>query len=153
VSIRSSVCKPLGTGVAIGGVALATAAVALAARPLKGATYKGTASNGATVQFKVSATGKTVKGFKISYAPLACQGAEPAVKSGGSATISRKGRFKVTRPMYFPPTQPSRVVGTVVVTGTFGKHGKEAGKLKSQFSGKHDFSKSCDDTIGYSTTG
>jgi hypothetical protein len=44
-------------------------------------------------------------------------------------------------------------VGTLVVTGTFAAHGKEAGRLKSEFSGKNGYSSSCDTTVGYSTTG
>lgn len=148
-----NIAKPLGACATIGAVALATAAIALAAHPVKGATYKGSAPNGLPVQFKVSANGKQAKGFKIGYAPLGCQGADPQVASGGSTTISSTGKFKISRPMYFPPTEPSRHVGTLVITGTFRKHGKEVGKLSSRFSGKYGYSASCNTTVGYSTTG
>lgn len=150
---KGTISKPLAACATIGGVALATAAVALAAHPVKGATYTGSAPNGLPIQFKVSANGKQAKGFKIGYGPIGCQGADPQVTSGGSTTISSTGKFKITRPMYFPPTQPSRHVGTLVVTGTFRKHGKEVGKLTSQFSGKNGYSSNCNTTVGYSTKG
>jgi hypothetical protein len=132
---------------------LVVVAAALAAKPIKGATYKGSAPNGDPVQFKVSATGKKVSGFTVTFAPIGCQGVAPKVSSSGSAKITSKGTFKVSLVMYFPPTQPSRHVGTLVMTGTFGKHGKETGKLRSQFSGADFFSTSCDTTVAYSTKG
>lgn len=131
------------------------ASLALAANPLGGATYSGRwgpQSFHATVKFKTSRNGKRVSGFKIAVGPLGCQGAPPTVKSGGSAAV-KKGKFRVSLTLYFPPTKPSRHVGKLVVTGAFAGHGKESGKLTDQFNGKSGYSKSCDTTVSYTTRG
>ncbi len=136
-------------------VGLSVAGLALASNPTKGATYKGSwgpKSDNATVQFKVSGNGKRVSGFSIPVGPLGCQGAGPKIKSGGSAAV-KKGRFKVSLAMYFPPTEPGRHVGSLVVTGSFAKHGKESGKLSAKFSGQNGYRTSCDKSVSYSTKG
>jgi hypothetical protein len=140
----------IGTGL----VTAVAAAAALAANPIKGATYNGswgTAPAGGTVQFKVSSSGKKVSGFRLGSVPLKCQGVIPLANSG-SATVSKTGKFVATLSLFFPPTQPSRHVGTVVVSGTFLKGRKESGKLATKYSG-HGFNKSCDKTVTYSTKG
>ncbi len=137
------------------GALLIVASAAFAGQPKKGATYKGFASpksTGNAIQFKVSANGKRVSAVKVSYGPIACQGVDPHVAAGGSATVSKHGTFTVSLIMYFPPTEPSRHVGTLLVTGTFGKHGSESGTIKSQFSG-NGFQAACDGAQLYSATG
>jgi hypothetical protein len=141
-------------GVATGLVTAAAAAAALAASPLKGATYHGswgTAPAGGTVQFKVSANGKKVSGFNLGSVPLNCQGVIPQANSS-SATVSKAGKFAATLTLFFPPTQPSRHVGTLVVSGTFHKGRKESGTLAVKYS-SHGFSKSCGETVSYSAKG
>jgi hypothetical protein len=154
VSLMSAkrVCRSLLLGCV---VAVSVAGLALASNPTKGATYKGSwgpKSFNATVQFKVSGNGKRVSGFNVPIGPLGCQGSGPKIKSGGSAGV-KKGRFRLSLFMYFPPTQPSRHVGSLVVTGTFARHGKESGKLSAKFSGQNGYRPSCDKSVSYSTKG
>lgn len=146
---RKHACKlVIGTGL----VTAAAAAAALGASPIKGATYNGSWGNapaGGSVHFKVSASGKKVSGFKLGSVPLHCQGVIPLANSA-SAAVSKTGKFTATLALYFPPTQPGRHVGTVVVSGTFLKNRKESGKLAAKYTA-NGFSKSCDETVGYST--
>ncbi len=140
--------------IATGLVLATTAAAALAGNPLKGATYTGswgTSPAGGTVAFKVSASGKRVSAIKLGTVPLHCQGAIPST-SAGSAAVSKTGKFTATLALYFPPTQPGRHVGIVTVSGTFLGHGKETGKLAAKYTG-NGFSKSCGETVSYSTKG
>jgi hypothetical protein len=95
---------------------------------------------------------KRVSDFQIPDGPLGCQGAGPKIKSGGSAAV-KKGRFKVSLVMYFPPTKRSSHVGSLVVTGTFAKHGKESGQLSAKFSGQNGYRPSCDKSVSYSAKG
>jgi hypothetical protein len=141
----------------IGGlIAVAIAGVASAAKPVKGATYSGTikisGSLTAPISFTVSSSGKKVSSFTTGQIPFGCQGAQPSFKSGG-ATVSKKGKFTAKLTMFFPPTQPSRTVGTLTITGKFAKHGKESGKLTSTFTGKNGYKASCGKTASYSTKG
>jgi hypothetical protein len=93
----------------------------------------------------VSTSGKKVSSFKLGSVPLHCQGVFP-LASSTSAGVSKAGKFKATLELYFPPTQPSRHVGTVVVSGTFLKHGNESGKLAAKYT-SNGFTKSCDNTV------
>jgi hypothetical protein len=142
----------LRTAAVAGTVALVGTGVALAANPLKGATYSGTFTGEVynTISFKVSSNGKKVSGFNIPSPPVGCQGGAFGSSTGGTATVSKKGTFKVTLNMVFAPQKKTN--GTVLVTGKFGKHGSESGTLSSTFTGK-DFTTSCDATKSYSTKG
>ncbi len=64
----------------------------------------------------------------------------------GSSAVT-KGKFTVKLPIYFAPTHQHQ--GFVSVTGTFGKHGKESGKVKTDFT----TSRVCNGTATYTTTG
>ncbi|HEV7941762.1 MAG TPA: hypothetical protein VGP17_03035 [Solirubrobacteraceae bacterium] len=145
----------LRTAAVAGTVALVGAGVALAAKapkPLKGATYSGTFTGEVynTISFKVSSNGKKVSGFNIPSPPVGCQGGAFGSATGGTATVSKKGTFKVTLNIVFAPQKKTN--GTVLVTGKFGKHGSESGTLSSTFTGK-DFTTSCNATKSYSTKG
>jgi hypothetical protein len=129
---------------------LASAGVALAAQPKKGASYSGT-FKGITsdaVSFKVSANGKKVSGFAIPNPPAGCQGGGFGSASGGMATVSKQGTFKITLSLVFAPAH--RTNGTVVVSGKFDKHGTESGKISSVFTNKA-FPASCNASVTYST--
>jgi hypothetical protein len=134
---------------------LVVTAVALAAHVIKGATYRGriASSNPAVVEpisFKVTANGKRVHDFTITALPIGCQGGAFGNPQPGSAAITEHGTFKATLKLYFAPAH--RTTGKLVVTGTFLAHGKEKGKLSTVFA-SHGFSKSCDKSVRYSTTG
>jgi hypothetical protein len=129
---------------------LASAGVALAAQPKKGASYSGAfkSLSSDTVSFKVSANGKKVSGFAIPNPPVGCQGGAFGSASGGTATVSTQGTFKITLNLVFAPEH--RTNGKVVVSGRFGKHGTESGKISSVFTSK-TFSTSCNASVTYST--
>jgi opacity protein-like surface antigen len=85
--------------VATGLITAAAAAAAFAANPIKGATYKGswgTTLTSGTVQFKVSANGKKVSGFRLGNVPLHCRGVIP-LASSRSAAVSKQGKFSRAR--------------------------------------------------------
>lgn len=136
---------------AIGLTALAAAPVALAAAPIKGATYKGTIARTSSVaysiSFKVSANGKRVGSFKLSYYPVYCQGGGFGSLEQASGPISKKGTFKVALPIYFAPAHQRQ--GSVIVTGAFAKHGKESGKVTTDFT----HAGSCNGSSSYTTKG
>jgi hypothetical protein len=142
--------------------ALAAASVALAAKPakpVKGATYSGNItrvikSAGKTfkstlpISFKVSKTGKKVSGFTFtSFYPIYCQGGGFGSPQATTGRISKKGSFTVKLPLYFAPEHSHQ--GFLIVSGKFGKHNKESGTVKT------DFTKSrvCNGTSKYATTG
>ncbi|HEX3692848.1 MAG TPA: hypothetical protein VHU13_05835 [Solirubrobacteraceae bacterium] len=137
---------------AILAVALVVAAGALAAKPIKGATYSGTIKRTSnvtyTISFKVSANGKKVSDFRLlSGYPVYCEGGGFGEVKSASGKVTDKGTFTVKLPIYFAPTHQHQ--GFVIVTGSFGEHGKESGKVKT------DFTKAatCNGTSSYSTTG
>ncbi len=130
-------------------VVLAAASVALAAHPIKGATYKGTFGT-SSISFKVAANGKKVSVFNFPVPPIGCQGGTFGSASGGSATVSKKGTFKVTLKLVFAPLH--RTNGKLVVTGKFQKGGKESGKVSSIFTNPV-FPPNCDKPEPYSTKG
>jgi hypothetical protein len=153
MNAKTQLHKLLLRAAAVGGtIALVGTGVALAAKPLKGATYSGAFTGEAynTISFKVSSNGKKVSGFNIPSPPVGCQGGAFGSASGGTATVSKKGTFKVTLNIVFAPQHKTN--GTVLVTGKFGQHGSESGKISSTFTGK-DFTASCDATKSYSTKG
>lgn len=133
-------------------VALIGTGVALAAKPLKGATYSGSFTGEVynTISFKVSSNGKKVSSFNIPSPPAGCQGGGFGSASGGTATVSKQGTFKVTLNIVFAPEHKTN--GTVLITGKFGKHGRQSGKISSTYTGK-DFPASCNATKSYSTKG
>lgn len=134
-------------------VAVTSAAtVALAAKPVHNATYSGQISRTSNVtysiSFKVSANGKHVSKFVLTNGyPVYCQGGGFGAVQPGSGTISKRGTFQVKLPIFFAPTHEHQ--GFVIVTGTFGRHGKEHGRVRTDFT----TAMSCNGTSGYSTTG
>lgn len=130
------------------------AAVALAAAPIKGATYQGklklshASSVTYGISFKVSASGKRVSDFNLPRGyPVYCQGGGFGKQQAASSTITRKGKFNVKLPIYFAPTHSHQ--GFVVITGSFAKHGKESGTVRTDFTVSHV----CNGTSTYTTTG
>jgi hypothetical protein len=122
----------------------------LAAAPIKGATYKGGISRSRTVtlpiSFKVSGNGKHVGSFTLSNGyPVYCQGGGFGALQPASGTITKRGTFKVKLPIYFKPAHSHQ--GFVIVTGSFGKHGRESGKVTTDFT----HSGSCNGTSRYTT--
>ena len=134
-------------------VALTGGAVAaLAAKPVSGATYSGKISRTSNVtfpiSFKVSANGKRVSSFVFTSSyPVYCQGGGFGAVQPSSGTISKHGTFKVKLPIYFAPAHEHQ--GFVIVTGRFAKHGKEHGKVRTDFT----HSSSCNGTSSYSSRG
>ena len=125
---------------------------ALAAKPVSGATYSGKISRASNVtfpiSFKVSANGKRVSSFVLASSyPVYCQGGGFGAVQPASGTISKHGTFKVKLPIYFAPAHQHQ--GFVIVTGTFAKHGKESGTVRTDFTR----SSSCNGTSRYSTKG
>jgi hypothetical protein len=55
--------------------------------------------------------------------------------------------FTVKLPIYFAPAHEHQ--GFVIVTGSFAKHGKESGKVRTDFT----HSSSCNGSSSYSTRG
>lgn len=135
-------------------VVAAGAAAALAATPIKGATYTGklklphASSVTFPISFKVSANGKRVSDFSFPHGyPVYCQGGGFGQQQAASAPITKRGRFTVKLPIYFAPARSHQ--GFVIVTGTFAKHGKESGKVMTDFT----TSAGCNGTSTYATTG
>ena len=132
--------------------ASAGAGVALAAAPIKDATYKGRLSVASSVafpiSFKVSTDGKRVGSFTFSNGyPIYCQGGGFGALQPASGTITNNGTFTVKLPIYFAPGHSHQ--GFVIVTGSFAKHGKESGKVTTDFT--HGVS--CNGTSSYTTKG
>lgn len=153
MNAKTQLRKLLLKAAAVGGaVALVGVGVALGAQPLKGATYSGsfTGETFDTVSFKVSSNGKNVSGFNVPNPPAGCQGGAFGSATGGSAKVSKKGTFKVTLNLVFAPQKKTN--GTVLITGKFGKHHSESGKISSNFTAS-GFPKSCNATKSYSTKG
>jgi hypothetical protein len=131
-------------------VTLLTAGVALAADQENGWTYS---SPGESVYFKVSTTGKKVIDVYAST-PVKCPSSVGGVggiasASGGSATISRHGTFKVT--IKQASFRGHKSAGTDTVTGTFLEHGQEKGKVTSHFNSNTGICKAT--TRSYTATG
>ena len=115
---------------------LASAGTALASYAIKGASYSGRYKGGVTnaISFTVSANGKQVIGLSVTT-PFKCNGGCGGVESpsGGSARISKKGRFQATLKLVNPGS--TKIYGSDTVTGTFLKHGKATGTVTSHFNG------------------
>jgi hypothetical protein len=124
----------------------AAAGAALAAHPLKGHEYTGTwGLYRYSISFKVAKNGKNVSDFVLGSLPVGCQGGGFGSPQTKTVRVSKKGTFKATLPLVFGPTHST--TGSVVVTGTFLRHGRERGKISSQFK-----SKTCDKTQAYSAS-
>jgi hypothetical protein len=118
---------------------LATGGAALAANAIKGASYSGHYKGGVTdaISFTVSASGKQVTDLSVTT-PFKCSGGCGGAVSpiGGSARISKKGKFKATLKLVEPGSTKS--FGTDTVIGTFLKHGKATGTVTSHFNADND---------------
>lgn len=134
---------------------LSICAAALAAHPAKGKTYTGTidqAFNGKIVNrfpisFSVSQNGGTVKKFTLpSNIPIYCEGGGFGGVSGGSASVTKAGTFKVKLPIVFAPTHERQ--GFAIITGKFGPKKAESGSITTEFTK----AKSCNGTSKYSTS-
>jgi len=126
--------------------------MASAATPLHGATYSGSfgppSSFAPTISFKVSANGKVVNKFQVPSPPVGCQGGEFGSASGGSAEVSKAGKFSITLNLIF--AQRNSTTGHVVITGMFQTKGTEKGSITSVFTGS-SFPKTCNRTESYTT--
>jgi hypothetical protein len=134
---------------------LAVGTVALASGAVKGASYIGSYSDGATdaISFKVSPNGKKVIDLTVST-PITCQGGCGGIGSGSpaSTSISKKGKFKVTLNLDFPPGS-NKSEGTETVTGKFLKQGFAAGTVSSHFKGGTSSDRTVHWTAAPATTG
>ena len=135
MNIRNALHGRLGIGGApLASAVLASGGVALASNAVKGALYSGHYRGDATVaiSFTISASGKQLTHLSVTT-PFKCSGGCGGVGSpiGGSARISKEGKFKVTLKLLAPGSTKS--VGTDTVTGTFLKHGKAMGTVSSHF--------------------
>ncbi len=115
-------------------LALASPAVVLASGAVKGASYVGSyaGAKSGTISFKVSANGKQVIDLSVST-PFKCGGGCGGVTSpsGGTAKISKQGKFKATLKLTAPGS--GKVYGSDTVTGKFLGHGEATGKVTSHF--------------------
>ena len=150
--MRISLDRRLAAAVALTALVAVTggAAAALAAKPVRAATYSGKISRASNVtfpiSFKVSANGKRVSSFVLTSSyPVYCQGGGFGTVQPASGTVSKHGTFKVKLPIYFAPAHQHQ--GFVIVTGVFGKHGKESGTVRTDFA----HSSGCNGTSSYST--
>lgn len=130
----------------------AGAAIAVAAHPVKNATYSGRISRTSNViygiSFKVNVSGKRVSNFTLSSSyPVYCQGGGFGAVQAASGAITKRGTFKVKLPIYFAPAHQHQ--GFVIITGSFAAHGKESGKVTTDFT----HSATCNGTSSYKTTG
>lgn len=144
--------RVLGAVALIAVVATAEGAAAFAAMPIRGATYVGkiarTSNVRYSISFKVSANRKRVSNFTLANGyPVYCQGGGFGAVQQASGTIAKKGTFDVKLPIYFAPTHQHQ--GFVIITGRFAKHGKESGKVRTDFT----HSTICNGTSRYATTG
>ena len=133
-------------------VATAEGAVAFAATPIKRATYEGkiarTSNVTYSISFKVSANGKHVSNFTLANGyPVYCQGGGFGTVQKASGTIAKNGTFDVKLPIYFSPSHEHQ--GFVIITGSFAKHGKESGKVMTDFT----HGTTCNGTSRYATKG
>ena len=117
------------------GAALVLAGVALAANAVKSGSYIGHYKGGTidVISFKVSADGKKVTDLSV-VTPFKCQGGCGGVESpsGGTASISKKGKFKVKLEIKAPGAS-AKSVGTDTVVGTFESGGRAKGTVTSHF--------------------
>jgi hypothetical protein len=133
-------------------VAAIGATAAIAAKPIRNATYSGLISHTSNVTypitFKVSASGRRVSDFTLSDSyPIYCQGGGFGAVQAASGKVSKHGKFRVRLPIYFAPTHEHQ--GFVLVTGTFGRQGRESGKVTTDFT----HVASCNGTSRYTTHG
>jgi hypothetical protein len=121
-------------GALLATLALASPAIVLASNATKGASYVGSyaGAKSGTISFKVSANGKQVIDLSVST-PFKCGGGCGGVMSpgGGSARISKQGKFKATLKLTAPGS--SKVFGSDTVTGKFLGHGEAIGTVTSHF--------------------
>lgn len=137
MNVRHELGRHLCRGGALAAAAvLASAGVALASFAIKGASYSGHYKGRATdvISFTVSANRKQVIDLSVST-PFKCNGGCGGVDnpSGGSARISKTGKFQATLKLTEPGSTKS--YGSDAVTGTFLKHGKAMGTVTSHFNG------------------
>jgi hypothetical protein len=144
--------RVLGVIALIALVASAEGAVAFAATPIKGATYAGkiarTSNVTYSISFRVSAKGKRVSNFTLANGyPVYCQGGGFGAVQKASGSVAKNGTFDVKLPIYFSPTHQHQ--GFVIITGSFAKHGKESGKVMTDFT----HGTTCNGTSRYATKG
>ena len=144
--------RVLGAIALIALVVTAEGAVAFAATPIKGATYEGkiarTSNVTYSISFKVSANGKRVSSFTLTNGyPVYCQGGGFGAVQQASGTIAKNWTFDVKLPIYFSPSHQHQ--GFVIISGSFAKHGKESGKVMTDFT----HGTTCNGTSRYATKG
>jgi hypothetical protein len=129
--LRGHLCRG---GVLAAAAALASAGIALASDASRGALYSGHYAGRSTevISFKVSANGTKVIDLSVTT-PFKCNGGCGGVESpsGGSARISKSGKFKATLKLTFPGSP--KAIGSDTVIGTFHEHGKAKGTVTSHF--------------------
>jgi len=135
MNIRHALGRHLyGCGALTAAAVLASAGIALGSSAIKGASYSGYYKGMPTdtISFTVSSSGKKVMDLYVST-PFKCSGGCGGVESpsGGSAPISKNGKFEATMKLMEPGSTKS--YGSDKVTGTFLKHGTAKGKVTSHF--------------------
>ena len=131
--------------------ALLLAQSAIAGTPKKGGSYRGAVAAPRTsiaVTFHVSASGAKVSALKISNMPIYCSGGGPPVPITFKTARVAKGKFKSTGKQTISVGPKKGQTGaTLSITGTFGKRGKESGKLTIKYSS----APTCGGTSTYTT--
>lgn len=150
MSIRGALGRHLCKSGALAAAAVAASAgVALASHPIKGGSYSGhyTGRVTDTISFSVSANGKQVIDLSVAT-PFKCNGGCGGVESpsGGTAPISKQGKFKATLKLMEPGSAKS--YGTDTVTGAFLSRGKAMGTVTSHFNAG-----SAGETVSWTATG
>ena len=127
----------------------AVAGVAAAAQPVKGGKYSGTftIAPSESVTFKVSKNGKKVTGLKVlPSAPNTCGSGGPPPGQSSKAVKISKGKFTATVTY---TTGTGFVFAKAKVTGTFLKHRRERGTVRTRFTDRSG--KNCEATFKYTT--
>ena len=132
-------------------VATAEGAVAFAATPIKRATYEGKLPYVQRHVFDQLQGERERKAREQFHArerlPVYCQGGGFGTVQKASGTIAKNGTFDVKLPIYFSPSHEHQ--GFVIITGSFTKHGKESGKVMTDFT----HGTTCNGTSRYATKG
>jgi hypothetical protein len=135
MNIRHALIRPIRRGGALAAAAvLASAGIAFASNAISGASYTGHLNGEATetISFKVSTSGKRVIDL-FADTPFKCSGACGGVPSvtGGSARISKNGKFRLTYKL--KDAGSTKSFGTDTISGTFHRHGLAKGTTASHF--------------------
>jgi hypothetical protein len=124
----------------------AAAGAALAAHPLKGHECTGTwGLYRYSISFKVGQERQERQRLRAGQPARRPPGWRVRLAADEDRAGLEEGHVQGELPLVFVPTHST--TGSVVVTGTFLRHGRERGKISSQFK-----SKTCDKTQAYSAS-